>query len=129
MSLYIPGDELLSENIIFYVETGKKGIVEVDLSAYTIEMPPEGVFAGIECLAYYDATGIVAVSKINKPIKIEFHKTKTDNYAVMISLQNPFWMNRNKWLKNDFENVFKTEPGADQLLAPTFGLKVVSYGE
>jgi len=125
---FIPDNDLLNENIIVYINPQKKGTVEVDLSTYNFEIPAEGIFVGIECLAFYDDEG-KELNTTESRTEIAFHETVTDNYGKKISLVNSFWVNHNKWVKKDFELVFKTLPGKKSLIAPSFGLKVLNYKE
>jgi hypothetical protein len=119
---FIPGEELLLDNIIYYIEPRDEGIVEIDLLKYGVEMPDSGVFAAVECLGYYNGSGIL-IDMPKKPTKIEMHYTTTDNYAGKL-VQHRSWMNINRWIKHDFETVIKATPSKKSLLAPTFGLKV-----
>jgi hypothetical protein len=121
---FIPGEELLLDNLIYYIEPGAKREVEIDLSEYDVEMPAEGLFAAIECLGYYDDSNKLTDAAI-KPTKIEMHYTDTDNYAGMFIKHNS-WRNINRWIKHDFEMVIKATPGKKSLLAPTFGLEVLT---
>lgn len=121
---FIPADDLVRENIIVYIEPGQKGIIEVELSEYNIELPKEGAFMAIECLGYYDNGRIV--DSVDKPTKLEMHVSATDNYCLRLNFKD-MWININKWMKGDFKYAIKEEPPRKIFVAPTFGLKVFNY--
>lgn len=122
----IPGDDLLGENIIIYLDPQKKEIIELDLSQYNIKIPKEGVFVSLECLGYFDEDNNPIVLNKNKLSEIEMHTTKKDNYcAVWTTGIVKHWVNQNQHLKIDYEYALKTEIPKSVLKEPTFGLKVV----
>ena len=43
-----PGDDLLNENFIYYIEPKVQGLIDIDLSEYNIVLPKKGVFVCIE---------------------------------------------------------------------------------
>lgn len=125
---FIPGEKIGTKEIVVNMEPGQKGIIEVDLTKYNIEMPAEGLFVSLEGVGYYDENGNEITGLKQKEMTwIDFHPTTTDNYcglAITQGIDKAFWVNNNKWLKSDFKNVFKKEPSKKILIAPNFGLKV-----
>ena len=111
-----------------YIEPGQKGVIEVDLTMYGIKMPAEGLFLSLEEGSYYDAEGhLVNGLSPKEYTKVVFHPTVTDNYCSWINpldTENWFWINTNKLLKTDYEEVFKQKAPKKELVAPNFGLKV-----
>ena len=63
-----PGEDLLKEQII--VSLDKKNWIEVDVSHYNIQLPPEGVFVGLEVLPveYYISLNMVAESDVRRTL-------------------------------------------------------------
>lgn len=120
----IPGDEILHEDIIQYIDGKTKEIFEVDVSKYELELPIEGAFIGIEWLGVldeksgefimnesnWDATYIDVNDKINLPLT--FMRSK---------LINPKWDNTEN-MKNESKNIieYKNYPNA------SFGIKIIN---
>ena len=53
-----PDEEMLTEDLVTYIEPKTKGAVEVDVSGFNVYLPAEGAFIGIEALGKVDdATG------------------------------------------------------------------------
>ena len=53
-----PDEEMLTEDLVTYIETKTKGTVEIDVSGLNLYLPAEGAFIGIEALGKVDdATG------------------------------------------------------------------------
>lgn len=125
---FIPGEPIATPDIVVYLEPGQKGIVEIDLSQYKIEMPAEGLFLSLEGNGYFDADGKEIEGLKGKELTwIDFHPTTLDNYCDWlnpIGTQSWFWVNTNKWLKQDYKEVLKSNVPAKALKAPNFGLKV-----
>lgn len=125
---FIPGEQIVTEEIVVFIEPGQKGVVEVDLTKYAIEMPAEGLFVSMEGTGYFDAEGRELKGLDPKEMTwVDFHPTATDNYcewSATQGTQSRFWSNINKRIKKDFEIVFKKEPSKKILRAPNFGLKV-----
>ena len=125
---YIPGDEIDAKEIAVTMKPGQKGIVEVDLSEYNIDMPLGGLFVSLELMGYYDADGKAITGLKSKDLTlIDIHPTTTDNYCgwnVVQGSETGFWINSNKMIKTDFKYAFKKEPSEKILTAPNFGLKV-----
>lgn len=105
-------DELLFEVPQIYTLTeNTKGIVEVDLSEFGIEIPSEGVWVSLE-------------TTNNEVINLEFHRTDKENFCYYNGEAG--WWNENHILKRDFQYVFNKTPRKKNLTAPSFGLKVKS---
>jgi hypothetical protein len=119
----IPGEEILNENIIQYIDGEIKELFEVDVSKYELELPIEGAFIGIEWLGIldeksgelridknnWDATYIDLNDKINQPLT--FMRSK---------FRNPTWENTVK-MKNESKKYieYKNYPNA------SFGIKIL----
>lgn len=121
----IPGDDLMGENIIIYLEPQKKEIIEVDFSKYNIQMPKEGVFISVECLAYYDKNGNIINPEKNKLSELEMHTTALDNYCIKYTNITRFWVNQIHHIKADYKYMIQKDVPISILKAPTFGLKVL----
>lgn len=53
----IPGEDILVKDLVCFLEEKNKGLVEIDLSEMGIEMPPEGLYMGLEGLGSCDENG------------------------------------------------------------------------
>ncbi|GGB69466.1 hypothetical protein GCM10007424_06800 [Flavobacterium suaedae] len=121
----IPGEDLLGENIIIYLDPQKKEIIEVDFSQYNIPIPKGGVFISVECLGYYDENGNAINPDKNKLSELEMHTTTVDNYCIKYTNITRFWVNENQHYKIDYKYINNKEAPRNVLRSPTFGLKVV----
>ena len=125
---FIPGDEIQVNDIVIYIESGQKGVIDIDLSKYDIPMPAEGLFVSLEGDGYFDDKGDkVTRLKPKDATVIDFHPSVTDNYcgtAIVQGREDLFWINSNKRLRTDFKYAFKKEAPEKMLVAPNFGLKV-----
>lgn len=120
---FIPDSDILPENIIVYAEPQKKGVLELDLSGYAFELPPEGAFIAVECLGYYDGDTTI-VPPNGKLVKFEMQFSEKDNYCLRYNLEG-FWINVNQWVKSDFKYAFNNDnPSKKNFYAPAFRLKV-----
>lgn len=52
----LPDQEILTQDLIYYINKKSKNIVEVDISALNVELPLNGLFVGIELLGNVDET-------------------------------------------------------------------------
>ena len=50
----MPGEEITNQNKIYFLEKGSKGQIEIDLIDLGLEIPPNGVFIGLEALGEFD---------------------------------------------------------------------------
>jgi len=127
---FVPGDEIKTEDIIVYINPGRKGLVEVDLLQFDIVIPMDGVFVSLELISYLDESGaVIKRSKFKEKelTTIDFHPSTTDNYcgtASVYGTDDEFWINSNKRLRTDYIYAFKKEAPEKMLVAPNFGLKV-----
>ncbi|WP_445721583.1 hypothetical protein [Flavobacterium sp.] len=115
-----PAEELIKNDIIYYVDKSTKGEFEVNLSSYNLVFPKEGVFIGIEWLGIVGSSGDFLNDNISNIIKIEYN----DNIDKPITFfRNRFkigeWNNTEQLKKNLGETIkFKNYPNA------SFGIKV-----
>ncbi len=116
-----PGAEILTEDIIQYLDGKLKGLVEVDVSKYGIELPFEGAFVGIEWLGIVDEKtgkfleGIENWSDTSIEINDEINQPLT---FMRNNLKNKIWSNTER-LKKDFVKIkYKNYPNA------SFGIKI-----
>lgn len=119
-----PDIAIQEKDIVKILEPGTKGVVEVNLAEYAIEMPDDGVFIGIEGLASYDKSGN-PYSDIDELTQIEAHQSESETYCVKYKILNDVWININEWLKRDYPLTFKKEINKNMLFVPSFGLKVL----
>lgn len=117
----IPNDEIENQEIIIHLEPNQKGIITIDLKKYDIQMPKEGLFVGIECLAYFDRNN-KQIDQVDFPTEIEAHLTQKNNYCVKHKLHDIGWNNENDRVKRDFQLVFRNSDPSKSLFAPTVGL-------
>jgi hypothetical protein len=86
------------------------------------------LFLSLEGSGYFDADGKEIEGLKGKDLTwIDFHPTTLDNYCDWLNpvgTQSWFWVNTNKWLKQDYKEVLKSNVPAKALKAPNFGLKV-----
>jgi len=121
---HTPGEEITHDNIIGFVEKDAKGLTELDLSAYAVEFPLEGVYVSIEGLGTCDANGTITDAKKDAFITYETFRT-----AEPIFCHQPDffittgWINENERIIKDYEYVKKLVH-KDALRAPSFSLKV-----
>lgn len=121
---FIPGDEITNRDIITYIIPGDKEL-NINLLDYNIILPYDGIFAGIECLGYFDESGEPINIESKHATQLQFHKTNLDNYCVKIKLGGGFWKNENRHMKADTFMMGVTLD-KDSYQAPTMGL-VVSH--
>lgn len=125
---FIPGEQVTTDEIVVFLEPGQKGVIEIDVSQYDITMPAEGLFVSLEGVGYYDANGKSLHQLDSKDMTwIEFHPAVDDNFCEWThprGSDSKFWMNVNKWLRNDYEFAFETDVPKKVLKVPNFGLKV-----
>ena len=121
-----PGDEVTPANIIGFVEKGAKGLAELDLSAYNIKFPEEGLYVGVEGLGACDANGKIMETKETKGAFIAYEAF--DSAAPVYCHQPDFfikkgWINENERLARYYnERGLKAPKGA--FVVPSFGLKI-----
>lgn len=120
----IPDEEILTEDVIQYIDGKTKELFEVDVTKYQLELPVEGAFVGIEWLGVIDeksgefnmtdsnweATYIDINDKTNLPLTFMRSKFK-----------NPNWENTEN-MKNESKYIidYKNYPNA------SFGIKVIN---
>ena len=95
-----PGEELITEDIIKYFDGKTREMVEIDLTPYNLELPPEGAFIGIEWLGIVDeSTGKFVESKnAYTNTRIEINNKILDKYTFISSYKNESaWSNIGNW--------------------------------
>lgn len=109
-----PGEELITEDIIRYFDGKTREKVEIDLTPYNLELPPEGAFIGIEWLGIVDEnTGKFVESKnAYTNTRIEINDKILNKYTFISSYKNEgAWSNIGNWregaiLKNPMNTSF-----------------------
>ncbi|RZJ63679.1 MAG: hypothetical protein EOO45_20555 [Flavobacterium sp.] len=90
-----PGETLLGKDIIFNIEQGHEGLVEVDLSGYDIILPAEGAYVGLNIIECYDANGLYSrdIHHMN-----EFETVTSGQHFHLINRKYPSdkWINSNQ---------------------------------
>jgi len=119
---FVPSDDITGQNIIAYVMPGDKEF-KINLLDYNITLPYDGVFAGIECIGYFDQEEKSITVENKNLTQLEYHETSYDNYCEKIKLHGGFWLNVNKHLKADTFMMGVTLD-RDSYQAPTMGLVV-----
>lgn len=117
-----PGEELLNEDIIKYIDEKTTGLIEIDVSSFGLELPIEGAFVGLEWLGILDENSgkFVEGKKSWNDTKIEYNDFVN---KPLTFIRNRFkmevWDNTEN-LKKEFENYLKIKnyPNA------SFGIKV-----
>lgn len=112
-------DEHIEIPQVFILEPDTKGLVEINVSDYFVELPEDGIWVSIEPIGAINENEISR--KRDNGLTIEFHLTKKENYCYKMFVGG--WFNNNHILKRDFEVVFKKNPRKKDLIAPSFGLK------
>lgn len=88
-----PKDELLTKNIIYYLEEKTKGIVEINVQEYGIELPKEGAFVGIEAL------GVVNEIDGSFDDEVDYRKDLL-SFEVNYAINKPISFIRNRYKNN-----------------------------
>lgn len=121
-----PGDnDLMQRDTIFYIEKGTKGVVELDLSSFAIEMPPEGIYASIEGLGGFNTVGDEYKTPERSGFSFEsFHTWEFIYYFQPDYLNGTGWININEMYRNDFTDFGVKKLKKKNFRAPSFGLRV-----
>lgn len=79
----LPGPEIVKGNIVQYVDNKSRKKVEADIAEYGIEIPPEGIFAGIEWLSATNSEGEIISPKSSEwyNINIEYNSHIEGSYT------------------------------------------------
>ncbi len=89
----IPGNNLLDENIISYLDEKKMSITEIDISDLSLIFPKEGVFVGIENVGIIDAD-------FNNKIRVEYNQSLNSQITFIRNT-----LKKEQW--NDINEEFK----------------------
>jgi hypothetical protein len=91
-----PGEELLTEDLIQYLDEKTKGLIEIDVANLGIELPLDGAYVGIEVLGTIEKDTGKFIENIDnhKYLKIEY------NYE----LDNSITFIRNRFKSKDWTN-------------------------
>jgi len=124
LTAHTPGEEITHDNIIGFIEKDAKGLTELDLAAYRVEFPIEGVYVSVEGLGVCDANGTIIDAKKDGFITYETFRTTEPIFCHQpeFFIKNG-WINENERIIRDFEYMKDPVP-KDALRAPSFGLKV-----
>jgi hypothetical protein len=116
-----PGAEIFTEDIIQFLDGKLKGLVEVNVSKYRLELPFDGVFVGIEWLGIVDKnTGeFVEITENSSDTSVELNDEINQPLTFMRNnLKNINWSDTER-LKNNFVKIkYKNYPNA------SFGIKI-----
>ncbi|MCW4467541.1 carboxypeptidase-like regulatory domain-containing protein [Flavobacterium sp. MFBS3-15] len=119
-----PGNEISSENITGILKPGVKGHIEIDLSGYDLILPSEGAYIGLEAIGEFDQNGnLVENSTVNLGFAV--HQSDNKKYCERYSFSKNGWQNINDWLTKDYKNSFGTDIAKEQLVAPSFSIKII----
>lgn len=120
----VPGNEIILDDIVVY-SNSKSKLVEIDVSQYNIELPADGLFAGVEWLGVTDADGKRIVEKDEERDSIKCNNAVDE----LLTFERNRFGNKpwhdTSYLKEVFADLmkFKNCPNA------SFGLKVVEFEE
>lgn len=118
----IPGEDILTKDLVYSLNEEAKGLVEIDLAEYGVELPPDGIYIALEGLGSYDKNG-----NPDENGGFDFEMFLTDEYIHFYKYEffkgPQGWINRNEQLKNDEEYMGK-KIWKKSFNAPCFGLKV-----
>lgn len=122
-SHFHPGERLINEDIIGFIEPDTKGIIELDISQYALQFPIEGMFLSIEPLGFTNEKEIT--KQRDNGLFFEFHQTKKNIYFHRISFSPENWDNVNERLVKDYIYLGKEKVPSKNLIAPSFGIKII----
>ncbi|MDV6169096.1 hypothetical protein R1T16_11725 [Flavobacterium sp. DG1-102-2] len=116
-----PGEDILTKDLVYYLDEDTKGLVEISLDEISVEMPADGVYVALEGLGSYDANDkaenngfIPEMFQTYEPI----HCYNYDSFKRSIG-----WVNNNQRMARD-EKAMNMNLSKKSFLAPSFGLKV-----
>ncbi|MCW4467497.1 hypothetical protein OGH69_00825 [Flavobacterium sp. MFBS3-15] len=118
----IPGEDILTKDLVYSLDEEAKGLVELDLAEYGVELPPDGIYIALEGLGSYDKNG-----NPDENGGFDFEMFLTDEYIHLYKYEffdgPEGWINRNEQLKKD-EEFMGRKIWKKSFIAPCFGLKV-----
>ncbi|WP_297334417.1 hypothetical protein [Flavobacterium sp.] len=121
---YIPAEELTGHNIIAELKPESGNEAKIDLEKYELVLPKEGAFVVMEIIGHYNTLNQNVVKPAVKDITaIEVHKAINDNYCQKLGITNLFWVNANRWLRNDYEYM-GSKPPRNTFITPTMGVVI-----
>ena len=111
----LPGKDLLSQNVMVKIKKKAKN-VNVDISNYSIEFPPEGLFIGIDLLGTHDQNDIFT----------PYNKSKTPlNLRIEFS-EGASYLTYKKFFGTDWSIVTMPERNGTQTkVSAKFGAKII----
>lgn len=121
---YIPDATISNENIITEIKADHGGETKIDLTEYGLILPAEGAFVVAEVVGFYNELNqsVVKVSP-KDATKIEYHKAINDHFSQKIGHASLFWVNINRWVKNDYEYM-GSKPPRNTFVTPSIGVVV-----
>ncbi|MBP6755508.1 MAG: hypothetical protein KA210_05110 [Bacteroidia bacterium] len=115
-----PGKEILTEDIVEYLDENTQGLVEINIAKYGLELPIEGSFVGIEALGVFDniTKTYVDTRILEENLGLEYN-TKIDKSITFLRnrFKSKFWGDRN-------EAIRRAIPNFKKFLNLSFGVKV-----
>ncbi len=115
-----PGEEMLTEDIVEYLDENTQGLVEIKIAKDGLELPIEGCFVGIEALGVFDnITKTYVDNRIYKEYLVFEYNTKIDKSITFT--RNRF---RVKIWGNFNESIRRGIPNFKKFLNLSFGVKV-----
>lgn len=117
----IPGEDILVKDLVCFLEEKTKGLVEIDLSEMGIEMPPEGLYVGLEGLGSYDENGKAENDGFIPEMFQTFEPIHCYNYD--FPQRAIGWVNNNQRIERD-EKDMNMNVTKKAFTAPSFGLEV-----
>ncbi|MBF00177.1 MAG: hypothetical protein CMP77_09385 [Flavobacterium sp.] len=121
---YIPAEALTAQNIITELKPENGNDAKIDLAKYELVLPKDGAFIVMEIIGHYNTLNQNVVKPAVKDITaIEVHKAVNDNYCQRLGITNLFWVNTNRWLRNDYEYM-GSKPPRNTFVTPTMGVVI-----
>jgi hypothetical protein len=127
-----PGKEITPVAITCIAEKGTKGLVEIDIAPYGIEMPAQGIFVVIEGLGNCDDSGNLIRPKKETSLLYEAHQSARQYgfYRPAWFINDGWsesWINENKVRSDDYTYFYNKPIPSDHkwLHLPSFGLRVI----
>jgi|GEM_PF-1862351 len=117
----IPGEDILVRDLVYFLKENTKGLVEIDLSEEGIEMPPEGLYMGLEGVGPYDENGKEEDNGFIPEMFQTFEPIHCYNYD--FPQRSIGWVNNNQRLVSD-EKAMNINVSKKCFIAPSYGLKV-----
>lgn len=118
-----PGENLMTQDIVFTLATGKEGITTIDLTEYNIELPPEGAYLGIDVIEVRDINGNYSYDK-NHMNEFETVKSREKTLLANDKFTSKGWQNLNFIWEESLRLYPHISNQKNNFVIPTFSIEV-----